>query len=243
MTISASIIGKRNVHHRVRRGVALLRTLCVAVICLILPAHAQQAGSPAAAAREQERLFLDRMVQIVARQSANAAPVAGFGFIVGEHATAKGEPGFLIVTPDHLVRGPATPPGGTAIVGIRFHADLTRTEVAQLLPPHLPPEQGDLAVLVVAKPPLPSFKPSAAGSQRLAAGMAAWQLGSPMGWAPPAANARFALRDPAGWLLFDGLDGTPGSAGGAVITEFGLAGMVVGSVANPAPRRAFCRSS
>jgi hypothetical protein len=240
MAISGNISGERNVHHGVRssrRGVAVLRALgigliCLVLICLVLPAHAQQGSSPIAAAREQAQAFLDRMVQIVARPSPNLPPVAGFGFIVGERRTAKGEPGFLIVTADHLVRGPATPEAATGIVGVRFYSDLTRTGVGQLLPPHLSPDQGDLAVLVVPRPPLPQFKRSAAGSQALAAGMAAWQLGSPIGWSSPAPNARFALRDPAGWLQFDGLDGSPGSAGGAVITELGLAGMLVGNGAN-----------
>jgi hypothetical protein len=241
MTILANVNTERCVRTAVRplvKRLAGLRNLCVGLICIVLPAHAQQGSSPVVAAREQAQLFIDRMVQIVARPSANGPPIGGFGFIVGEHPTAKGEPGYLIVTTDHLVRGPATPPTGPIVAGIRFYADLTRTALAQVLPSHLPPDEGDLAILVVAKPPLPPFKHPAVGSQALASGMAAWQLGSPMGWTPPAAGARFALRDPAGWLQFDGLDATPASAGGAVITEFGLAGMVVGSGANPgAPPR------
>jgi hypothetical protein len=97
-----------------------------------------------------------------------------------------------------------------------------------VLSPHLAPGQGDLAVLAVPQPPLPALKPAVMGSQALAAGAAAWQLGTAGGRAPNAANARFAQRDQNGWLVFDGLEGSDESAGGAVVTEFGLSGMVVG---------------
>jgi hypothetical protein len=65
-------------------------------------------------------------------------------------------------------------------------------------------------------------------SQALTAGMAAWQLGQADRWTTPDVTGRFALREPTGWLYFDHFDGSPQSAGGAAITELGLAGMVVG---------------
>jgi hypothetical protein len=128
------------------------------------------------------------------------------------------------------VRDPAKPAAIFAPPRVTFYADLSRNVAAVVLDVRLPPDQGDLAVLVVPKVPIPPPQPAVmAGTQALEPGMATWQLGLRGVWMQPSASARYALREPAGWLNFDGLDGSPGSAGGAVITELGLAGMVVGS--------------
>jgi hypothetical protein len=112
-------------------------------------------------------------------------------------------------------------------VRVLFYANLTYNVAAEVLDVHLPPPGGDLAVLVVPKRSIP-LSAAMGSSQALAPGMAAWQLGLADKWTKPDAIGRFALHEPTGWLYFDDLDGSPESAGGAVITESGLAGMVVG---------------
>lgn len=221
---------------RVLVGVcSVLTVLLAAALLPASPARAQQGPSPAAAAQQHAQAFLDRMVQVSGRSIGSGATASGFGFIVGERATAKGEPGFLIVTADHLIRGAGNAPAGSLPARVLFYADPTRNVPAEVLDVHLPPQQGDLAVLVVAKPAIAPLQSAVMGStEALVPGMAAWQLGMAGTWTTPNATGRFALREPTGWLSFDGLDGSPESAGGAVITELGLAGMVVARAADAA---------
>lgn len=203
--------------------------LLATALTLAPAAHAQQGVPPIARARANAQSFLSRMVQLAAAPTASEAVQTGFGFIVGERVTAKGEPGFLIVTADHLVRGASNPQRPSA-VRVRFYADtdVLHRVPAEVLDAHLPPPEGDLAVLSVPKPSIRPLSPAAIGSQALAPGMAAWQLGLADQWTTPEATGRFGLHEPTGWLDFDDFDGSPEAAGGAVITEFGLAGMVVG---------------
>ncbi len=232
MAISGGIIGNNETgraRKRMRHPVLPLLALLLAVAGGVLPADAQQSVAPVVAAQEHGQSFLDRMVQVRAQPVPNGPIVAGYGFIVADRPLSNWQPGFLIVTADHLLLGTGTSaPNAHPPAAVRFYADLTRAAVAEVLDAHLAPGEGDLAVLAVPQPPLPAIKPAVMGSQALAAGMPAWQLGTPAGWTPAAANARFALRNPKGGLEFDGLDGAPESAGGAIVTEFGLSGMVVG---------------
>jgi hypothetical protein len=191
-------------------------------------------GAPIEEASQRAHSFLDRMVRITTRVTPDATGVIGYGFVVGERATAQGQPGYLIVTADHLVRDPGNSTARYQPPRVTFYADLTRNAVAEVLDVRLPPQQGDLAVLVVPKPSIPPPQAAVMGdTQALLPGMATWQLGLGGLWLAPSASARFALREPAGWLNFDGLDGSPGSAGGAVVTELGLVGMVVGPRPGP----------
>ena len=203
--------------------------LLATALVLAPAARAEQEATPIARARTNAESFLNRMVRVLVAPTSGASQT-GFGFIVGENATATGEPGVLIVTADHLVRGASNPQGPLA-VRVLFYADadVMHHVPAEVLDAHLPPPEGDLAVLSVPKPSIiPQLSAAAIGSQALAAGMAAWQLGLADQWTTPEATGRFALHEPTGWLDFDDFDGSPESASGAVITELGLAGMVVG---------------
>jgi hypothetical protein len=210
--------------------------LLATALVLAPAARAQQEATPIAKARANAESFLNRMVRVLVTPTSGESQT-GFGFILGERATATGGPGFLVVTADHLVRGASNPQKPSA-VRVLFYANLTFNVPAEVLDVHLPPAEGDLAVLVVPKRPIPELSAAAAGSsQALLAGMAAWQLGLPDQWTTPDVTGRFALREPTGWLYFDHFDGSPQSAGGAAITELGLAGMVVGNGAPTAAAR------
>ena len=204
--------------------------LLASALAVAPASHAQQGMPPIARARANAQSFLNRMVQVAVAPTASAA-VTGFGFIVGERVTAKGEPGFLIVTADHLVRSASNPPG-PSMVQVRFYADADPIHhvQAEVLDEHLSPSEGDLAVLVAPKPSMRTLASVALGSsQALVPGMAAWQLGQADRWTTPEVTGRFTLRARTGWLYFDDFDGSAQSAGGAAITELGLAGMVVGN--------------
>ena len=198
------------------------------------PAQAQPAptatgGVPIVEAGLRAHAFLDRMVRVTGRAATGKTGVSGYGFVVGEHATAQGQPGYLVVTPDHLIHDPANPTLRFEPPRVSFYTDRDRNVAADVLDVRLPPQQGDLDVLVVPKlttRPMPDVV--MADTQALLPGMATWQLGLPDTWVLGSASARFALREPAGWLNFEGLDGSPGAVGGAVVTELGLTGMVVG---------------
>ena len=210
------------------RGFSAAFFIFLLALALAPAAGAQQEATPIARARANAESFLNRMVRVLVAPTASGASQTGFGFIIGEHATATGGPGFLIVTVDHLVRS-ASNPQGPSMVRVLFYANLSYNVPAEVPDEHLPPSEGDLAVLVVPKRLIPPMSAAAMGSsQALTAGMAAWQLGQANRWTTPEATGRFAFREPTGWLYFDGFDGSPESAGGAVITALGLAGMVVG---------------
>ena len=247
MAISGSIIrsddeGPR--HSHARRLLLPSLALLLAIAGGAPHAHAQQTTPPIVAAQENTQSFLDRMVQVRTQPVPNGPLVSGYGFIVAEHPLSNGQPGFLIVTADHLIHPPGIPNADPhPPAAVRFYADLTRAAVAEVLSPHLAPGQGDLAVLAVPKPPLPPIGPAVMGSQGLAAGMAAWQLGTPAGWAPNAANARFALHEPNGFLDFDGLDGAPNRPAAPSSPSSASPAWSSGAAATPRRRCVSCRSS
>jgi hypothetical protein len=176
---------------------------------------------------EHARAFLDRMVRVTARGPDGTA-LSGYGIIVGDGATEQGAPALVIVTADHLLRGPAgqDPPRAATITPF---GNLGASPDTIVSAKHLPPGQGDLAVVLIPRASTARFRPvPAAGTLALLAGTPAWQSGRQGQWQPADSPGRFALRDPTGWLTFDGLDSSPAAAGSAVLTDAGLAGMLVG---------------
>ena len=216
--------------------------ISVAVVSLPLAAQAQQQPAGLRLARD----FMLRTARVVGRvapppargtgpaASRPAAPgqgnagagMTGYGFVVGTHPTANGHPGLLIVTADHLVRDPANPDQRFQPPVITLYDDLEHPAAAELLDQHLPPDQGDLALLVVGA--TASFHGVAAvESQSLLSGIPAWQAGRAGVMQPPETPGRFTRFRAPGWLSFEGLDTAPGAAGAAVLVNRGLAGMTV----------------
>ncbi|MBU6499559.1 MAG: hypothetical protein KGQ40_13615, partial [Rhodospirillales bacterium] len=230
--------------------------LLLAVAALLAAAGAARAqDTPAsgdlAPGLRWAQVFMDRMVRVAvpaapahaaSGDAAHAAPGdaahaapgnaerAGYGFIVGEQmlrVQGRAQPfaALLIATADNLVRGAtaAAPPVVT------FYGDLSRSLPASVLATHLAPEQGNLAVLLVLRPPNARIRPiPAIDTAALLPGIFAWQIGRPDQWLPAETPGRFAAPD-KGWLTFDGLDGEAGALGAAVLTDRGLAGMVAGA--------------
>src|SRR5215472_660518 len=68
--------------------------LLATALVLAPAARAQQEATPIAKARANAESFLNRMVRVLVAPTASGASQTGFGFIIGEHATATGGPGF-----------------------------------------------------------------------------------------------------------------------------------------------------
>ncbi|MCW3476549.1 hypothetical protein, partial [Limobrevibacterium gyesilva] len=224
-----------------RRARAFLLPIILVLAGVVIaprPAPAQPAPQLTLQGQQHAQAFLDRMVRVTGRQTAGGAGETGYGFVVGEGTNAQGTPVLVIVTADRLVRDPAQPDLRARPPVIVPYGNLGVSLQAELLEQRLPPAQGDLAVLLVAKPTTALFRPvPVADTQLLLPGTLAWQDGRPGQWEPPAAPGRYAVRDAAGWLTFDGLDASPGAAGAAILTEKGVAGMLVGPApSNGAPR-------
>ena len=203
----------------------LRSTIMAVLLVLALPAVAQTPVT----GLQQARNFLDRMVRVFGRQVPGATGEAGYGVIVGEQPGAQGAIMLVIIIPDHLVRDPARPEARFAAPAVVFPADPARAVAAQLLDQHLPPAEGDLAVIIVPKPAGARYRPAAmVNTELILAGAPAWQNGRPTDLVPNAVPGRFALRDRAGWLTYEGLDNAPASQGAAVIGERGLIGILVG---------------
>ena len=202
--------------------------LAAATLMQPTPLRAQTNPTLLAAGRGLVSAFMPRMVRITGGRG------TGYGFIVGSRDAPGGGSRLIIVTADHLVRDPTSkdPP---APVDISFYGNLVLISKAEVLPQHLPPEQGDLAVLLSERP-LTASVPlvTMASTPALLPGSPAWEIGRPGSWDSPANPGQFSIRLPSGWLLFDGLDAERGSAGGAVLSPQGLVGMVVGEAAGPA---------
>ena len=172
--------------------------------------------------------MLDRMVRVVGRQVSGGEGVAGYGFIVSLHPTANGGPGLLIAVPDHVVRDPVAPASGFAPPAITFFGNLAHPVAGQLLDAHLPPNQGDLAMIVAPGQVATPFRPVAMADLRaLPPGAPAWQAGRANMWEPPVEPGHFTRRLPSGWLSFNGLQPAPDAAGAAILTAQGLVGMLV----------------
>ncbi len=225
---------------RTGRAIALL--LGAALPCVLLAGHAPRAlaqnlmpDAPVAAGMQQAQAMLDRMVRVVGRQVAGGTGVEGYGFIVGTHPMADGKPGLLIALPDHVVRDPTAPGAAFAPPRVIFFANLAQGVAGEVLAMRLPPEQGDLAMIVApgrASGAFPSV--GVADPRALLPGASAWQVGRPEGWQPSPRPGRFDGREDSGWLRFEGLDLGAGGAGGAVLTGQGLAGMLVSEQAGGA---------
>lgn len=182
---------------------------------------------------QNARLFLERMVRVVGRQAPGSTGETGYGFVVGQIVAPGGATtGLVIVTPDHLVRDPARPTARFAPPSVTFFGDLSHSGTAELQPQRLVPGQGDLAVLVArltvtgAIPTVPSVS-----SLAILSGATAWQDGRRGEWQPAVVPGHYVLTETSGWMTFDGLDPS-GAAGAAVLTDRGLAGMLVSE--NPA---------
>jgi hypothetical protein len=224
-----------------RRRSWLSRLLLAGFLAVIgLPwAGSARAQDSAPRGMQVATAFLDRMVRLTVQPTPDSLGVEGFGFVVGEQRSAEGTLAVIIVTADHLLRDPARGGAPPYAVYVTFHADLSTSKPAVVLTPRLAPDAGDLAVLAMAKPANINFPPAyVADARGLLPGDLVWQDGRSGIWTPAAQAGRFALRDAAGWLLFDGIDGGPAAAGSALLSERGLVGMVVAPTTPGAPPRA-----
>ena len=146
----------------------------------------------------------------------------GFGFIFG----LRGEDLF-IATADHVLRG-EHPVGDVAPrAEVTFLSDRDHPRPGAVLSVRLPADKGDLGILQVRRPEGMSLAwPRSVRSAELSPGTRAWRIGKQREWLPPTNPGQFAGRLDGTFLGFDGMDAPPGSSGGPVVTENGLAGMI-----------------
>jgi hypothetical protein len=175
--------------------------------------------------RQRAVAMMDRSVRVEAERPGSIRE-QGYGFVVGEGVDPQGRPVLLVVTADHVVRDKDNPEHATApIITLYGHQDQRLT--ATLLDLRLPPVQGDLAVLEVAKPTGSEPKPAdMAPVGEIAPGTLAWKIGKSGVWLPSISPGQYVGRDGL-WMRFDGLDTPRGSSGAPVLTDKGLVGMVV----------------
>ena len=134
------------------------------------------------------------MVRVVGRQVPGGEGVTGYGFVVSLHPTANGAPGLLIA-----VRRPCScairwhpHPVSRPTNGHLLPGNLAHPVAGQLLDAHLPPGQGDLAMIVAPGQVATPFRPVAmADLHALLAGAAAWQSGRAGTWEPPIEPGHF----------------------------------------------------
>ncbi len=197
-------------------------------------AWAQLSTTTIAAGRQQVSDFIGRVARITGRQTPGSTGQAGYAFVIGSRPAPDGGERLLLVTADHVVRDPAAA-GQPPVVTMVLYGNLTLSLRAEVLAEHLPYDQGDVALLLTEEALDAHFPPAqVASSQALLPGSPAWEIGRPGTWEQPPNPGQFSLRDPAGWLLFDGLDAAHGSAGGPVMNARGLIGMVAAESASPA---------
>ncbi len=205
------------------------RLTIIAVLLALAWGGTAAAQTPSTAGLQVARSGVDRIVRVIGRQLQGQPGDAGIGIVLGERSGAQGGTVLIVAVPDSLVRDPQRPELRYEPPSVIFMTDPSRPVSAQLLDPRLAPEAGNLAVLSVPKPAAFRARPlPAANTSLLIAGAPAWQVGRANDWTPAAAPGRFSRREPPGWLILDGLDNGPGTAGAPVVTERGLIGMLVG---------------
>ncbi len=173
-----------------------------------------------------------RVVRVTGRRGGlpQQPGLTGYGLVVGEVPDDTGGATLVIATPDHLVRDPAQPDRRLSPPLVTFGSGTTARQVtAELLEERVAPNQGDLAVLRVARPP--DFRLSRvtmALTSIILPGTAAWQVGRRGVTEPLTDPVRYRHDDVVGWMLFEGLENDGATAGSVVVGEQGVIGMMMG---------------
>ena len=204
-----------------RIGGPALRLL--AGVCLLLGAtgaQAQPEGSSLPLGEAFALEFRDHVVRIRALGPSGARQ-DGFGFVVGESAS-----GVYVVTANHVVRG--TGPGETAErvmltwfrrSGEEFPATLLSTS----------DERRDVAVLRVDLPGGMALRPELMlrSSGRLGRSTPVWYVGRGREWYVPTQPGAVNRIDLDDQISIDGLNVQVGTSGAPLITDDGVAGMII----------------
>ena len=201
--------------------------ILIAALLLGLAWPRQAAAQAARTGLEVALDLMDRVVRVVGRQPPGQRGEIGYGLVVGEQPDGDGRTLLVIIVPDHIVRDPAAPDARPPPPSVTMRADATNSLRAQLLNDRLPPDQGGIAVITVAKPA--SQRTPVAVMAETAAILPAtpvWQIGRSGNWAPANSPGQFALQDRAGWMLFEGIDNS--LPGGTVVGDQGIVGIIIG---------------
>jgi hypothetical protein len=198
---------------------ALVLSVALAAACA--PSHAFAQTTPAAG-RQAALDFQRNVVRIVPKTPDGQDGPSGFGIVMGER-----DGKLYIATPDHVVRGSDELGPAPDVI---FQTEQGRRYPARRLEElRIPPAQGDLAVVEVARPA--SFRPASIGI--IAAGVVpdaapVWNIGRGGRWLVPTSPGGFQSLDPqTNHALVEDLPTPPGSSGGAVLTERALLGMTL----------------
>jgi len=213
--------------------------LILAVVCGGWPAMGAQPAAPVqsgppvqtvappatpttAGGRQTALDFQHNVVRIITKTADGQDGPAGFGIVIGER-----DGRLYIATPDHVARGSDDL---TATPDVIFFAEQGRRYPARRLEElRIPPAQGDLAVLELARPS--SFRPARItiidpGEVPDAAPI--WNVGRTERWLVPTSPGGFQGIDvQTNHLMVEDLPTPPGSSGGAVLTDRALLGMTL----------------
>jgi Trypsin-like peptidase domain len=201
---------------QVRQRRAVLRSI------FVLLTLAQFQASNAAADDELVLALRQNVVRIAARWQ-NGASNDGFGFIIGEGG------GFVYVaTADHVVRsdGPDEIDHSPAVT---FFQDQGTEHKSELLATRLRSFEGDLAVIRIRPPPnmTLTWRRDAIAANRVKRGAPAWYIGRQTDWFAPFRPGVVNRVEPSGAIIVEGLNIQVGTSGAPLISDAGIAGMVV----------------
>jgi hypothetical protein len=211
----------------------MIRRIGLAVLLLGLALAAPARAQAPPTGFDRARALASRVVGVVGRYSPGLPGKTGFGLIVGEDADPKGGTLLVIIAPDDLVRDPAAPGATFEPPRVSFSTAPDGGAPARLLSEHVAPEDGNLAVLTLPRPPSYTVPAAAmADGDALLPGAPGWLVGSSEGWTVDPIPGHFALQDRIGWLIFDGLEKTAPVLGGVVVGAGGVVGLVVAATAD-----------
>ena len=187
-----------------------------------ITAFAQQSALTLSAGRQTALDFQHNVVRIITKTADGQDGPAGFGIVMGER-----DGRLFIATPDHVARASddvsATP-------DVIFFAEQGRRYPARRLEElRIPPAQGDLAVIEVARPT--TFRPARItiiDPSLVADAAPIWNVGRTERWLVPTSPGGFQGIDvQTNHLMVEDLPTPPGSSGGAVLTDRALLGMTL----------------
>jgi hypothetical protein len=211
----------------------MIRRIGLAALLLGLALAAPAGAQAPPTGFDRARALANRVVGVVGRYSPGVPGKVGYGLIVGEDADPKGGTLLVIIVPDELVRDPTAPNASFEPPRVSFSTAPDGGAPARLLSQHLAPEDGNLAVLTLPRPPSYTTPAAAmADSGALLPGAPGWLVGRSVGWTVDPIPGHFALQDRTGWLIFDGLDKDATARAGVVVGAGGVIGLVVATTAD-----------
>ena len=196
-----------------------MKPWCTILVMLVLAAAvAARAQNPSGEAVANS--LQSNVVRIVAHSGAGAIR-DGFGFVVGEDSGQ-----LYIVTADHVVRGDG-PDDIDKKPRVIFSQDRGKEYAGELLGTHLPPTEGDLAVLRIQKPPGFTWNRKAQALDLPQRGTDVWFIGRQGEWYVPTRPGAVNEVEPSGTIRVDGLPVRVGTSGAPLISQSGILGMIV----------------